>query len=295
MLFSIVIPTYNNAKLLQRALNSISLQSFSNYEVIVVDNFSTDNTESVIQRSNIKNLIYKKIKNEGVISKSRNLGIEISKGDWIHFLDSDDTLHKEKIKFLTENISSKYDITCNSQKIIDEDSNSTKIWNYGPYEQDFYRKLLINGNRFSTTASVIKKEFLDRTKIRFNERKDFVTAEDYDFFLNLVDAGAKVKFFNEVLGTHYKYEGSQSSNYEVHKNSIKNVVKHHVYNIQKFSHNKDKLWAGLQWRFELLDFLNNLKKKKYVLSSFTLLKIILKSPLKLTDFFLFKLKKKLKY
>ena len=81
MLFSIVIPTYNNAKLLQRALNSISLQSFSNYEVIVVDNCSTDNTESVIQRSNIKNLIYKKIKNEGVISKSRNLGIEISKGD----------------------------------------------------------------------------------------------------------------------------------------------------------------------------------------------------------------------
>ena len=85
MLFSIVIPTYNNANLLQRALNSISLQSFSNYEVIVVDNCSTDNTESVIQRSTIKNLIYKKIKNEGVISKSRNLGIEISKGDWIHF------------------------------------------------------------------------------------------------------------------------------------------------------------------------------------------------------------------
>lgn len=291
MFFSIVIPTFNHSKLLQRALKSINSQSNKNFEVIVIDNNSKDDTEKVIRDSPIKNLVYEKINNNGIISKSRNRGIEISKGDWVHFLDSDDTLHSEKINFLTKNLSSSIDISCNAQEIIDEDTSLKKIWNYGPYEENFYKKMLIDGNKFSTTASVIKKDFLIKSNVRFDERKNFVTAEDYDFFLNLVNAGAKIKFFDNVLGAHYKYKGSQSSNYQLHKKSIENVIKHHVFNIQKFSSDKQKLWHGLKWRFILMDLLNNIKEKKYILSVIVLFRLIVKSPLKLVKFFFLKFKK----
>ena len=114
--------------------------------------------------------------------------------------------------------------------------------------------MILDGNKFSTSASTIKKEFILKNKVYFNERSDFVTAEDYDFFLNLVNKGAKVKFYNQILGDHLFYDGSQSSNFKLHKDSIKNVLSFHVFNVQNFEKNKKKLWNKLKWRFLILDF-----------------------------------------
>ena len=292
MIFSIVIPTYNNAKFLKRALQSIKIQTSSNFEIIIIDNFSQDNTEEIIKNSGLKNLKYKKISNNGIIAKSRNYGLELSKGDWIHFLDSDDTLHKDKIKFLSENSINNYDLVCTGQKIVEEVTKKFKIWKFGPYEKNFYEKLLLQGNRFSTSASVIKREFLIKNKINFDERKEFVTAEDYDFFLNIVLKGAKVKFFDEILGEHYRHKNSQSSNYSLHKKSIQSVVRHHIFSVQKFDQNPHKLWKKLDWRFHLMDFLESVKNKKLILSAFILIKILINSPYQFANFFLLKLKKK---
>ena len=285
MLFSIIIPTYNNANFLKKTLESIENQTDDNYELIIIDNHSTDETKSIIENSKINRLIYKKIKNDGVIAKSRNLGIQNSKGDWLMFLDSDDLFYDNKINFLNNNLSDEYDLVCNSEKNINLDNNSTKICRYGPYEKNFYEKMILDGNKFSTSASTIKKDFILKNKVYFNERYDFVTAEDYDFFLNLVNKGAKVKFYNQILGDHSFYDGSQSSNYKLHKNSIKNVLNFHVYNVQNFEKNKKKLWNKLKWRFLILDFFNSLKKKEYSLSIKYLFYSLFKSPLKVTAFF----------
>ena len=74
MFFSIIIPTYNNAYFLKKAIDSIQKQSDKNFELIVIDNHSTDETSQIIDKSKINNLVYKKIKNNGVIAKSRNMG-----------------------------------------------------------------------------------------------------------------------------------------------------------------------------------------------------------------------------
>jgi glycosyltransferase involved in cell wall biosynthesis len=292
MFFSVVIPTYNNALLLKRALKSLQSQTYSNYEVVIIDNYSNDDTEKVIRSFSFKNIIYKKINNGGIIAKSRNAGIKISNGDWILFLDSDDTFYPDKIKFLSENINSAYDLVCNAQKIVTESNDNIKIWKYGPYEKNFYKKMLIDGNRFSTSASAVSKFFLKENNIHFNERKDFVTAEDYDFFLNLVNANARVKFFNNVLGGHYNHKDSQSSNYKLHKSSIVNVIKYHIFSVQKFNLNHEQLWKSLKWRFLLMDFLEEVKKKNITASIKILIRIFFKSPLQLSKFFLLKLKKK---
>ena len=292
MLFSIIVPTFNNYELLKKTIKSVENQTSKNYELIIVDNNSADKTDEVIKNCNIENLIYKKINNQGIIAKSRNLGAKVSNGDWLIFLDSDDTISKDKIAFLTNNINDKYDLVCNAERLIDIDLDKIKIKTYGPFEENFYKKMLLNGNKFSTSASVIKKSFLLEKKIRFQEKQNFVTAEDYDFFLHIINAKAKVKFFKNILGDHFYYQGSQSSNYKLHKNSVREVLKHHIFDIQNFEEDKNKLWESIQWRLILMDFFKEKKEKNYVKSALLFFKILLNSPFKLLSFIVINLKNK---
>lgn len=88
-LFSVIIPTYNRADLVARTVQSVLNQSFVNFEVIVVDDGSTDNTANIIKCINDVRISYIFQENQGV-SAARNLGVSVSKGKYIIFLDSDD-------------------------------------------------------------------------------------------------------------------------------------------------------------------------------------------------------------
>jgi glycosyltransferase involved in cell wall biosynthesis len=93
MKFSIITPTYNRADLIERAVKSILNQSYQNFEMIIVDDGSTDNTEKIISKySDDKRIRYVKATQNGGVNKARNIGVKsISEdSDWITFLDSDD-------------------------------------------------------------------------------------------------------------------------------------------------------------------------------------------------------------
>lgn len=85
---SVLIPTYNRAELLERAIKSVLAQTYHNYEIIVIDDGSTDNTQQVIHRYRHKLRYFSQL-HRGV-SAARNLGLEKSTGTWVAFLDSDD-------------------------------------------------------------------------------------------------------------------------------------------------------------------------------------------------------------
>jgi glycosyltransferase involved in cell wall biosynthesis len=93
---SVIIPTYNRCKFVQEAIDSVLAQTYTNFELIVVDDGSTDGTGEVIQSKYQGKLIYIWQKNQGR-SKARNLGISISTGKYLAFLDSDDKWHPEKL------------------------------------------------------------------------------------------------------------------------------------------------------------------------------------------------------
>ena len=82
---SIIIPTYNNAEFLGKALKSVIGQTYNSWEAIVIDNNSTDQTDEVINKFQDIRIKYYKISNYGIIAKSRNLGINLAKGEWIAF------------------------------------------------------------------------------------------------------------------------------------------------------------------------------------------------------------------
>lgn len=88
--FSIVIPTYNHGHFIKQCLESVLNQTYTHWEIIVVNNYSEDNTVEVVESLSDKRIRLINFSNAGIIAASRNKGIELANGDWICFLDSDD-------------------------------------------------------------------------------------------------------------------------------------------------------------------------------------------------------------
>ena len=106
MLFSIIIPTYNRALILKETLESVLEQTFTDYEVIVVDDGSVDNTRTIVEEFNTEKIKYF-YKNNEERSVARNYGADKSTGDYLIFLDSDDKMLNTHLlgihQFLIEN------------------------------------------------------------------------------------------------------------------------------------------------------------------------------------------------
>lgn len=186
-LVSVVIPTYNHAQFLTKALESVINQTFKNWEIIVVNNYSSDNTIEVVESFNDLRIHLINFHNQGIIAAARNEGIRHAKAKYIAFLDSDDFWLPEKLStclnFLETN---QCDITCNSEDYIDQNGNTISTWHHGPVERTRYENLLFKGNCISTSAVIVKKELLLTVGV-FNEDRSIVTAEDYDLWLKLSD------------------------------------------------------------------------------------------------------------
>ncbi|MCS7063994.1 MAG: glycosyltransferase family 2 protein, partial [Methylacidiphilales bacterium] len=98
--FSVIIPTYNRAPLLKQTLDSVLNQSFLDYEIIIVDDGSTDDTWQYLQSLRVKVTYYRQ-DNKGPAA-ARNLGAQHASGDYLAFLDSDDLWHPDTLRHLNQ-------------------------------------------------------------------------------------------------------------------------------------------------------------------------------------------------
>ena len=117
-LVSVVIPTYNRAHDLARAVDSVLKQTYPHWEALVIDNHSTDSTSEVVHQFNDKRIRYFEIANNGVIAASRNLGIHHSRGDFIAFLDSDDLWKNDKLGKSIFWLNSGFDVVYHDMDIV---------------------------------------------------------------------------------------------------------------------------------------------------------------------------------
>ena len=266
-LFSVVIPTYNQAKFLKKSVNSVLNQSLDNFEIIIIDNFSDDETEKIVKEFKSDKIIYKKNNNNGVIGVSRNEGIRLSSGNWIAFLDSDDYWYNNRVKLISEfiyqqNEKEACEVITTDEKWVSNENKKFKIYKYGPFTKNFYKKLLIEGNCISNSATVVKKDFLIKNNLQFSENKDFVTVEDYDFYLKLALKGAKFKFIHKVLGEHLFHKDSASSFIDRHLKALEKMIMFHICEIQNFSKNKKKLIQNLKCHIDQKKIVFQIKEKK---------------------------------
>ena len=161
-LVTVVIPTYNHAQYLRRALSSVVNQTYVNWEAIVIDNHSTDNTDEVMENFIRPNIVYLKIHNNGVIAVSRNAGIREARGDWIAFLDSDDWWENNKLSESVKYIQLGNDIVYHPLKIVNKSNNIfiPKSTSTMGFDKDIYSNLIEFGNFIPNSSVVVKKHFL---------------------------------------------------------------------------------------------------------------------------------------
>jgi glycosyltransferase involved in cell wall biosynthesis len=198
---SVVIPTYNHARYLGRALQSVLDQTYTNWEAIVIDNHSTDNTDEVMARFATPSITYLKIHNNGVIAASRNAGIRKAKGEWIAFLDSDDWWTVDKLQASFQSINDHVNLVYHDMEIITDGPRPAKrtiikSWQVRP---PVLIDLLVKGNAIAT-SSVIVRTILLKQLDGMNESPDMVAAEDYNTWLRLAQITNGFKYLSKRLG-----------------------------------------------------------------------------------------------
>lgn len=200
---SVIIPTYNHAHLLMRALQSVLDQTYSHWEVIIVDNHSTDQTDEVIGNISDPRVTCLKIYNDGVIAASRNLGISVAKGPWLAFLDSDDWWEPSKLEVCVQNIEGGVDLIYHPLQCykVDDGGEVTVLGRLEAKKivDDPINKLMNQGPSLTTSGIFVRKEKADMVG-GFDENQRIVAGEDYDLWLRLAKAGCNFFYVDSVLG-----------------------------------------------------------------------------------------------
>ena len=262
--FSVIIPTYNRLNLLKAAVDSVLEQSYDDFELIIVDNGSTDGTGDWLKNNySDARIQYHYQLGTGSPAGPRNTGINLASGEWVCFLDSDDHWCANKLEVVKREIDKapEFDVHCHDEIQQDILKNSSNILRYGPYEENFYRALLISGNRLSTSAVSIRRFFLNQNHLYFNENPSFIIVEDYDYWLHMAKKGAHFNFIHEALGTYYLNHDSLSINSQLKRQNTMEMLKHHVYSVQSFTLNKDRLWDCVRFRYQIGDLIKNKKSR----------------------------------
>jgi len=211
---SIVIPTYNHAPMLQRALATVVEQTYQNWNAIVVNNHSTDNTLEVVAAFNDPRIQCINFHNNGVIGASRNEGIARATGEYIAFLDSDDTWFPTKIEKCVAVLNNGSDLVCHAEYWIDEQGKSRLVV-YGPSEAATHHNLIYRGNRISTSATMVRASLLKEVN-GFDVSPELISTEDYDLWIRLAAKSTKFAFIDEPLGEYHRHDKNVSANIEKH-------------------------------------------------------------------------------
>jgi glycosyltransferase involved in cell wall biosynthesis len=200
-LVSIVIPTYNHAHLLRRALTSVIRQTYGNWEATVVDNYSHDSTEEVISEFRDSRIKLVKFRNHGVIAASRNVGLRQSNGEWIAFLDSDDWWTHDKLQSCLDAASADTNLVYHDMEIVG--AKSLGIFKRRIKSRQLGSRatidLLVNGNPIATSSVLVRKKLLESVG-GMNESPAMTAAEDYHTWLLISRQPGQFKYLAEGLG-----------------------------------------------------------------------------------------------
>lgn len=231
--FSIIIPVYNVEKYLKRTLDSIKKQTFSNYEVIIVNDGCTDDSMAIAKKYPYKIV---NTKHNGV-SAARNIGVKKAKGEYLVFIDSDDFIEKDLLKKLAENLENNPDLVRFQVQTIDDNKNIKKYM-----EQPFFNKTgeeaftLISQYHFveNSWCYIYKRNYYLEEKFAFKEN---TVHEDYGLIPLVIIKAKSVNSISYIGYNYYRRSGSimNNSDYEWTKKKVNDFYNHYLNLIKEIN------------------------------------------------------------
>ncbi len=221
---SIIIPCYNQARFLNATLGSVLTQTFEDWECIIVNDGSQDNTREVVQNWTEKDKRFKYIeKGNGGVSSSRNAGLEEAKGDFYLFLDGDDLIHPQKLELNVKEMQNEaFDIVLNDFLRFKKNLNHLKRAFCDLSKQEYTLKSIILGwdSEFTIPihCALFRKELFNN--IKFVEH--LKAKEDWIMWIDVFKQNPRVSYINETLSYYRRHSSNMTKdNYHMNTNHVK--------------------------------------------------------------------------
>jgi glycosyltransferase involved in cell wall biosynthesis len=203
--FSVVIPTYNRARLLPKTLDSVFAQRYPHYEVLVVDNCSTDDTEAVlaplVQAGKLRYIRHDRNYER---ARSRNTGMREAKGDFLTFLDSDDLMYPDNLAdaaaYAQSNPGARF--FHNLYELVD--AGGKRLHSYQFPDIGDARRAIMEGNFLSCIGVFLHRELYGDPAIRFDEDRALTGSEDWHFWMRVIarQAPGRIPRINNAIVHH---------------------------------------------------------------------------------------------
>lgn len=204
---SVIIPTYNRGNSIIKSINSILMQTYQNIEIIVIDDCSIDDTESLISELNDNRIKYIKLKENKGANFARNIGINLATGKYITFQDSDDIYRMNKLEKQYKNLLKKNSDFDFCEVCIHFNNSFKTIIPDQIQQKKIKRKKILdelcNGNFISTQSILVKTSFIKENLFDIK----FPRLQDYDLILRLLPK-CKFSYSKEVLVDLYRLNDS---------------------------------------------------------------------------------------
>jgi glycosyltransferase involved in cell wall biosynthesis len=208
---AVIIPTYNRAADLRRALRSVLGQTLSDFECIVVDNHSTDDTDAAVAEFADPRVRLLKIHNNGSVAASRNLGLQQADSDLVAFLDSDDWWMPEKLALSVRALDAGADLVYHDLYLVGGEND--RRWRRSPtrvLHAPVFEDLLSEGNGINLSSVVVRRRLLLEAG-GFSEDSAIIAAEDFDAWLRVARRSDGFTRIPRTLGFYLVAPGSLSS------------------------------------------------------------------------------------
>jgi GT2 family glycosyltransferase len=222
---SVIVPCYNHARYLPQALHSVLSQTFSDWEAIIVDDGSTDNTRDIAARFSDPRVQYKYQENRG-LSAARNAGIRAARGQYLAFLDADDAWAPEFLeacvaKLAAVDTAAAVVTLC---RFIDEDGVDLPRVGGRAVSSEAFRACLMEGGFFPPNAALVRAHAAQRAG-PFDE--NLTSLEDWDLWLRIAALGGLVLCIPKPLARYRVTANSMSTDaVRMHRNRIAVLTKH---------------------------------------------------------------------
>jgi len=262
---SVIIPTYNRAQLVNRAMQSVLNQTYEDFELIVVDDCSTDNTPEVVSNIGDKRIKYVRHTTNKGASASRNTGIRAARGELIGFLDSDDEWLPEKLQKQVNRFDSasvNVGLVYGGYVVVDDDTNTVVKEVYPDKRGYVFKDVLKMAGPTNPLTPLVRKECFDKVGF-FDEDMRF--GEDWEMWVRI----SQHYEFDFVSGSVGKYHVSR---HQITRDSVSALeglskfrAKHHQILLENpaiFAHHLK--WVGQRY---LVDHNDYAKARSYLVQA----------------------------